>query len=88
MADNPKGIRIQVYESDPLQWVFDLHPGAAECRQYRVSRKEWERLAKFKQDLKEIQDLLGAIARREEVEFEEAWEEEQQGQGQGRKTGG
>ena len=25
MADNPKGIRIQVYESDPLQWVYNLH---------------------------------------------------------------
>lgn len=76
MAD--KGIRVQVYESDPIRWVFDLYPGAVDCRQYRVSQEEWDRLAQFEKAHKEIQELLGIIARREEVEFEEAWEEQKQ----------
>ena len=76
MAD--KGIRVQVYESDPIRWWFDLYPGAVDCRQYRVSQEEWDRLAQFEKAHKEIQERLGTIARREEVEFEEAWEEQKQ----------
>lgn len=75
MAD--KGIRVQVYETDSLEWWFDLYPEAVACRQYRVSQEEWDRLAQFEKAHKDIQELLGIIARREEVEFEEAWEEEE-----------
>lgn len=77
MANN-KGIRVQVYETDSFRWWFDLHPGAVDCRQYRVSQEEWDQLAQFEKAHKEIQELLATIAGREEVEFEEAWEEQQQ----------
>ena len=78
MADNPKGIRIQVYESDPLQWVYNLHPDAADCRQHRVSPKEWA-VSKAHQDAGvKVQKLLEEISRRDEVEFEEAWNEQQE----------
>lgn len=78
MAD--KGIRVQVYETDSFRWWFDLYPEPVDCRQYWVSQEEWDRLAQFEKAHREIQELLATIAFREEVEFEEAWEDEQQRQ--------
>jgi len=74
---NPKGIRISVSESDPIQFWFDLTPDAVDCGQYRVSQEEWDRLKRHQAEAKEIQRLLREISNREEVEFEEAWEEEE-----------
>lgn len=79
----PKGIRISVFESDPIQFRFDLTPDAVDCRQYRVSQEEWDRLKRHQIEAKEIQRLLREISNREEVEFEEAWEEQEKEREQG-----